>query len=150
MNFFEFTDKELFFRNDGELLSITAWGDNSLRVQSSLMDRIPDGNAALINPDITNPTDIIIEIIDERHALIKNGLITAKLYVQEWGNSLQISFYNEKNKLLLREISNGGALTRKARNFHTLNGGSYKLKVSFEPSASEKIYGMGQDRKSVV
>ncbi len=37
MNFFEFTDKELFFRNDGELVIIAAWGDNSLRVQSSLM-----------------------------------------------------------------------------------------------------------------
>ena len=46
MNFFEFTDKELFFRNDGELVIIAAWGDNSLRVQSSLMDKIPDGNAA--------------------------------------------------------------------------------------------------------
>ena len=53
MNFFEFTDKELFFRNDGELVIIAAWGDNSLRVQSSLMDKIPDGNAALINPNVT-------------------------------------------------------------------------------------------------
>ena len=42
MNFFEFTDKELFFRNDGELVIIAAWGDNSLRVQSSLMDKIPE------------------------------------------------------------------------------------------------------------
>ena len=132
MNFFEFTDKELFFRNDGELVIIAAWGDNSLRVQSSLMDKIPDGNAALINPNVNNPSDIDIRIIDERHAVIKNGLITAKLYVQEWGNALQISFYNGQNKLLLREISNGGALTRKARYFHTLNGGSYKLKVSLD------------------
>lgn len=149
MNFFEFTDKELFFRNDGELVSIAAWGDNSLRVQSSLMDKIPDGNAALINPDVSKLTDIDISIIDERHAVIKNGLITAKLYVQEWGNALQISFYNKQNKLLLREISNGGALTRKARYFHTLNGGSYKLKVSFEPSPSEKIYGMGQYQQEI-
>ena len=71
------------------------------------------------------------------------------LYVQEWGNALQISFYNGQNKLLLREISNGGALTRKARYFHTLNGGSYKLKVSFEPSPSEKIYGMGQYQQEI-
>ena len=149
MNFFEFTDKELFFRNDGELVIIAAWGDNSLRVQSSLMDKIPDGNAALINPNVNNPSDIDIRIIDERHAVIKNGLITAKLYVQEWGNALQISFYNVQNKLLLREISNGGALTRKARYFHTLNGGSYKLKVSFEPSPSEKIYGMGQYQQEI-
>lgn len=149
MNFFEFTDKELFFRNDGELVIIAAWGDNSLRVQSSLMDKIPDGNAALINPNVNNPSDIDIRIIDERHAVIKNGLITAKLYVQEWGNALQISFYNGQNKLLLREISNGGALTRKARYFHTLNGGSYKLKVSFEPSPYEKIYGMGQYQQEI-
>ena len=146
MNFFEYTDKELFFRNDGELLSIMAWGNNSLRVQSSLMDKIPDGCVALINPDVDNMSDIDIKITDERHAHIRNGLITAKLYVQEWGNALQISFYNEKNELILREIANGGALTKKARYFHTLNGDSYRLKASFEPSASEKIYGI--DRKS--
>ena len=74
MNFFEFTDKELFFRNDGELVIIAAWGDNSLRVQSSLMDKIPDGNAALINPNVNNPSDIDIRIIDERHAVIKTDL----------------------------------------------------------------------------
>lgn len=149
MNFFEYTDKELFFRNDGELLSIMAWGNNSLRVQSSLMDKIPDGCVALINPDVDNMSDIDIKITDECHAHIRNGLITAKLYVQEWGNALQISFYNEKNELILREIANGGALTKKARYFHTLNGDSYRLKASFEPSASEKIYGMGQYQQEI-
>ena len=72
MNFFEYTDKELFFRNDGELLSIMAWGNNSLRVQSSLMDKIPDGCVALINPDVDNMSDIDIKITDERHAHIQN------------------------------------------------------------------------------
>ena len=74
MNFFEYTDKELFFRNDGELLSIMAWGNNSLRVQSSLMDKIPDGCVALINPDVDNMSDIDIKITDERHAISETVL----------------------------------------------------------------------------
>ena len=40
MEFFQVTDKAIYFRNEGELLKIEGWGKNSLRVQSSLMDQI--------------------------------------------------------------------------------------------------------------
>ena len=56
MNFFEYTDKELFFRNDGELLSIMAWGNNSLRVQSSLMDN--NAYAVVSDPDGVRTHDL--------------------------------------------------------------------------------------------
>lgn len=149
MNFFEINNNHLYFRNDGELLSVEPWGNNSLRVQSSLMDQIPEGDIALIHPEVSDPAHIQAEITDERHAFLKNGDITARLFVQEWGNALQISFFNEKEELLLREVSNGAALARKARKFHVLDGGNYRLDVSFESAPAEKIYGMGQYQQEI-
>lgn len=149
MKFFELKENQLYFRNDGEIVKICPWGTNSLRVQSSLMDQIPEGDIALKLPE--NVLDDIPEIViaDERHASLRNGNITAELFVQEWGNALQITFRNQHGKLLLREISNGGALTRKARKFQSLSGGNYKLTVSFEADPTEKIYGMGQYQQEI-
>lgn len=66
------------------------------------------------------------------------------MYRQGWGNALQITFYNEKGEVLLREIPNGGALCLKARYFRSLAGGSFYLKASFQSNDKEKLYGMGQ------
>ena len=55
--------------------------------------------------------------IEERRASITNGKIKAVLEVQTWGNALQITFLNQKNEVLLREISDGGALCKRARHY---------------------------------
>lgn len=91
----------------------------------------------------------MICILDERNAKITNGKITAELFVQEWGNALQITFRDASGKILLREISNGGALTRKARKFRSTAGEMYHLTVSFESDSKEKIYGMGQYQQEI-
>lgn len=86
--------------------------------------------------------------IEENHAFIRNGSIEARItsqpIINNWENSLQITFYNKEGTVLLQEISNGGALIRKARYFKALQGGNYKLKASFVSEPEEKIYGMGQ------
>ena len=82
--------------------------------------------------------------IEERRASITNGKIKAVLEVQSWGNALQITFLNQKNEVLLKEISDGGALCKRARHYKTLPGGDFRLKASFESNPEEKIYGMGQ------
>ncbi len=146
MKFFEINNHTLYFRNNGELLQIRPWYKNSLRVESSMMDKIPEGEIALL---LQEECDAEVGIIDERHAFIKNGKIMAQLFVQEWNNLLQITFLNEKNKVLLREISNGGALFRKARFFKQTGSGQYHLKVTFESNPVEKIYGMGQYQQEI-
>ena len=149
MEFFSVENEKLYFRNDGELLRIMPWGRNSLRVESSLVDAIPEGEIALLEPD-AEAGRVQAEIRDERHASIQNGNITAELFVQEWGNGLQITFKNQKGEVLLREISNGGALTRRARKFRALPGGNYHLTVTFESEPGEKIYGMGQYQQEIL
>lgn len=151
MIFFTCEGQSLYFRNDGELLKVTPWGSNSLRVESSMMDQIPIGEIALKKMPSEEGQEHInsIKISDERHASIQNGRIRAELYVQEWGNALQICFKNQKGEVLLREISNGGALTKKARKFSPLPGGNYRLTASFESDPTEKIFGMGQYQQEI-
>ena len=146
MNFFERKDNCLYFRGDGELVRLSPWGQNAIRVESALMDQIPAGEIALLKAESVQPE---ISLLDERHAQMRNGKITAKLFVQPWGNGLQITFTDRAGKVLLQEISDGGALTRKARSFQHLSGGNYRLKATFAADPNEKIFGMGQYQQEI-
>lgn len=146
MKFFEEKDGNLIFRENGETVMITPWGKNSLRVRSAILSDITEYSPALLDVPKLKP-DIKI---NDTSATICNGNITAELTVQEWGNALQIKFFNQKGECLLSEIPNGGALALKARHFMPLNGESFKLKVSFLSDRNEKIYGMGQYQQEVM
>ena len=144
MNFFEELDGNLIFRYDGECVMLTPWGDNSLRVRSSILSEMKEESIALQMPGDFSKSAVKITLEDERHAKIQNGHLTAELFVQEWGNALQITYKNQRDEVLLREIANGGAVALKARKFKALPGGNFQLKVSFQSNPNEKIYGMGQ------
>ena len=128
LQFFEQKDGSLLFRANGELVALSPWGKNGLRCRACFAGELAEGSAALLG---SAGTDARI-IIEERFASIASGDIKAELRVTSWGDNfnLQISYYNGAGKLLLREISSGGALLRKARHFKPLAGGSYKLTAS--------------------
>lgn len=146
MNFFEEYEGSLLFRENGETVMITPWGENSFRVRSTVLSDISEDSAALLPPKKTKPQ---ISIGDKK-ASIENGKIRAELNIEFWGNALQISFYNQKGEMLLQEIPNGGALQLKARYFKALTGGSFYLKTSFVSDPEEKIYGMGQYQQEAM
>ena len=146
LEFFEVREGSLIYRENGETLMVTPWGKDSLRVRSVFAGEVEEGGVALLEPE---PMEADI-VIGEWEASITNGTIKARLWVNGWGHALQIGFYNQRGELLLREISNGGALQKKARHFRPLPGGEYELKVSFEASPEEKIYGMGQYQQEVM
>lgn len=140
MKYFEEKNGALIFRENGETVKVEGWAENSLRVRGGILTDIPEESIALLPSKPLSP-----EIkIEERRASITNGKIKAVLEVQTWGNALQITFLNQKNEVLLREISDGGALCKRARHYKTLPGGGFLLKASFESNPFEKIYGMGQ------
>lgn len=140
MGFFERENDAVIFRENGETVRIEAWNKDSLRVRACLVNDIEEGSVALLDKEECAPE---IELEDWK-ATIKNGKITAVMEVQGWGRTLRTSFYNQKGELLLREIANGGALCLRARSYRPLEGGSYRLKVSFDSNPDEKLYGMGQ------
>ena len=146
MNYFEKGEGCVLFRYNGETVRVSAWGEDSFRVESVFLGDIPKDCIALIDKtELMQKSEINIAVEDETHAVITNGLIMARLFVQDWGKKLQISFYNSKTgKLLLQEIENGNALTLNARSYLQLPGGAFKIKQSFISDPAEKIYGMGQ------
>ena len=142
MQYFEERDGKLIFRYNGETVQVEAWGQDSLRVRSRVLGEISEECSALTEEVAVH--DAVISIQGEDSAEITNGRIKAVLYRQGWGNALQITFYNEKGEVVMREIPNGGGLCLKARYFRSLAGGTFYLKASFQSNDKEKLYGMGQ------
>ncbi len=149
MNFFEKKEHHLIFRENGETVMITPWGENSLRVRGRFLGDVEEESVALLEPVVSSEAQIQIDE-DGMRASMVNGAICAQLEVQPWGHALQITYRNQKGEVLLREISNGGALTKRARDYKALPGGNFRLKVSFQSDRREKIYGMGQYQQEVM
>ena len=146
MQYFERQNDSLIFRLNGETVMVSPWGEDSLRTRAALFNELSDNSPALLSPAKSEP---VIEL-GERQAVITNGKIHAVLSLQDWGDELQISYYNQKGELLLQEIPNGGALFLKARRFQSLPGDSFFLTASFLSNPSEKIYGMGQYQQETL
>ena len=70
----------LQYRQNGELLQIEPWGENSLRVRSTMMGNLEDTDYALLCGKSIQPE---IEA-DEWTGSITNGKITACLQVSDW------------------------------------------------------------------
>ncbi len=148
-------------RFDNELLRIEAWGKNSLRIRSFVDQNFVDENYALNEKPKLNKDDIMIDKNEDGSAIIKNGKIKAILDHRD-----RITFYNDKNEILLKEYirlravkhDDGGedvgtieitkdfnsTLKLKSREYRPSHSGEFEVTTRFESEPSEKIFGMGQ------
>lgn len=148
-------------RFDNELLRIEAWGKNSLRIRSFVDQNFVDKNYALNEKPKLNKDDITIDKNEDGSAIIKNGKIKAILDHRD-----RITFYNDKNEILLKEYirlravkhDDGGedvgtieitkdfnsTLKLKSREYRPSHSGEFEVTTRFESEPSEKIFGMGQ------
>ncbi len=145
MGYYRNENGKLQILTDGEKIWIEPWGENSLRVRSVRMGEILDTDFALLPP---KPCTAEIEIGEET-ASITNGKIKAVIELDDWRRTHRIGFYNQKGELLLKEISNGGALARFPRYFKPITGGDFELTASFDSNPDEKLYGMGQYQQAI-
>ena len=145
MGYYSNENGKLQILTDGEKIWIEPWGENSLRVRSVRMGEILDTDFALLPP---KPCTAEIEIGEET-ASITNGKIKAVIELDDWRRTHRIGFYNQKGELLLKEISNGGALARFPRYFKPITGGDFELTASFDSNPDEKLYGMGQYQQAI-
>lgn len=146
MRYFERHGNELIWRNKGETLIISPWGENSLRVRSTLQGDVMDPRFALLEPEKAE-TEIIIE---DMHASIRCGNITAEVEVDGWHRLAQIAFLNQKGEVLLRETPPANALGLRCRKFEPHLGGDFALTATFEGRDDEHIYGMGQYQEEIL
>ena len=122
MDYIRMENNAILFENDGEVLRIEPWGKDSLRVRAAMMREIQDTDYALLPAE---ETEAVIQIKDGFTGSITNGRITACLEVCQWKKRCQISFYNQKGELLLKEAGHGGALNNHSRHFRPRLGGDY-------------------------
>lgn len=146
MNYYEQSGNELIWRNKGETLVITPWGEDSLRVRSTIQGDVSDTRFALLEPA---QTDVTIAI-DGDSAEITNGRLTAKIEMDGWHRYARIRFFNQRGELLLSETAPANALALKARKFEPYLGGDFALTATFDGQAEERLYGMGQYQEEIL
>ena len=146
MRYFERSGNELIWRNKGEMLVITPWGQDSLRVRSALQAEVADNRFALLEPEEAE-VEIVIE---DTHAVIRCGKLTADVNMDGWHKMAQITFLNQKGEVLLRETPSANALALRCRKFEPHLGGDFALTATFEGRDGEHIYGMGQYQEEIL
>lgn len=148
----------LLFYKGGEILRIEAWGEDSLRIRSTMQGEFT-GNAWALSEKVKEcKTKISINeedhwvgdgTIDKRQiATIQNGRIKAVV------NFVGIITFYKDDKKILREYfaMYDGTLSKTSRCLKVVNrewkgiigGSEYSLNLKFEANKGEKIYGMGQ------
>ena len=146
MRYFEQDGTSLIWRNKGETLIISPWGENSLRVRSTLQGDVTDTRFALLEPEACE-TEIVIE---DTKATIRCGKLTACADVDGWHHLAQLTFLNQRGEVLLRETHPGNALVLRSRKFEPHLGGDFALTATFEGRDGEHIYGMGQYQEEIL
>ena len=134
----------LIFKKGNETLMIEPWGENSLRVRSTLDPNFIDRDWALTEK--INHGNAKVSVT-ENGASIINGKIEAKV-----NNNGIITFYKDGVRILHEyHRSYDPSATKEScctkvinRQWQGIIGGDYKLSVRFESNDSEKIFGMGQ------
>lgn len=155
----EIKKNKLIYKNEGEVLIVEGWGENSLRIRSFPNSKVLSGEGALLTNN--SKVSAVVKMIGSKSAEIQNGNIRAVLDSRN-----RLTFYNQKEEILLKEfirtravenedgsedISNvtftdgfNSTLKLVAREFKSNLGGDYSVTTRFESPKEERIYGMGQ------
>ena len=152
---FRVHDDAVEWRGDGETLRVEAWGADSVRVRSSRLGALRDDRWALLDP---SPSKSQVTV-DGGRAVLTNGSLTVVLEArteQGWQTSYpahtcRISFWDAEGGLLFRELDDGGALQRIARDQRPrLGGHDVHLVAAFDAPAGERLAGMGQYQQDIL
>jgi alpha-D-xyloside xylohydrolase len=142
-SFFRIDKNRLVWEYNHETLWLEPWGMNSLRIRSTVTDKMDENDWALLSPETRSA--VITE--EEHSAKIVNGKISAVVTADG-----KITFYNQAGTVLLEEfvrnrrnvLRDCSALELEAREFKPAAGNLFRIAVRFESEPEEKLYGMGQ------
>ncbi len=161
---FENANGALVFYHKGETVRIEAWGEDSLRVRSTMNRSFTDREWALTESVEKCDTTVSIDTedhwvgdgtIDKREiATITNGRIKAVV------NFVGIISFYKDDRLVLREYyrSYDGTLSKGSRCLKVINrewkgimgADQYTLNLKFDSNENEKLFGMGQYQQSCM
>ncbi len=165
------SNNRLIMRTGREVVWIEPWGEDGLRVRTTLeaemdtkdwaLDRVPEARdgeisieeVTLIEPWIPEEQKQQYQIKSQK-ASIRNGKIVATINPEGW-----IRFLNDKGDVLLEEYYRDREridrycipLRIKARDLKPIMGANdYTLTQRFEAYDNERLYGMGQYQDKVL
>ena len=117
---FEVRDRSLLWRGGTETLLVEPWGEGAVRVRSRLGDVIDTDWALLPAPE----TDATVTVDGDTATLVCGAItVVARQSVgRDWqagqlGFDCRLEFRDADDRILLSELSGGGALKRDARRF---------------------------------
>ena len=137
---------QLIGRENYETLLIEPWGQNAVRVRSTINGGITQGDVALTQ-EVSKEGTVKIT---EHGAQVTNGKLIVKVT-----NGGVVRFYKD-NELILEEYyrafgkdnPHSPSLKFFAREYKSIHGGDYEITLRFNGDKDEKIFGMGQYQQS--
>lgn len=147
MDIFEQRGSQLLWRYNGETVVVEPWGENSVRVRAAMMHDVLDTDFALLPLKERQKCTIVM---NGEEAELINGKIRVVIRQHGWQKRSQISFFNEKGELLLREVDPQGALNKHPHIYKPIIGGDHTITAQFWSDENEKLYGMGQYQQEVM
>ncbi len=141
----------LIARSRNETIRIEGWGNNALRVRTTLLKRMPE-NAHALTENVAHSAKVTIDEGSET-AEIVNGKIKATV------NGVGIICFYKDNELILQEYYSYyyGSVRKEAicykirsREYKGLASDDFKITVRFESDPKEKLFGMGQYQMPIL
>ena len=147
----------LVWTGDGEILRVEPWGANSVRVRATRNRDFQPADWALLPQEATACASIDIDE-DGGIATLTNGGIVVKAESRHAPLPAagyetfrcDLSFWNDRGELMLRETLQGGSLLLKARDYVPVSGESFAITASFSSDPGEHLYGMGEYQQAVL
>ncbi len=134
--------KKLIFQSKYELMVIEPYGENIIRVRSTINKVLNDEAYTLLPP----ATDRAVCVkIDENNAFIENGMLKVEANVQ---NEICVLTFYRFGKKILKSIEDTPKHTKGAiqEKYRHRGGNNYTVKLKFEACEKEHIFGLGQEQ----
>lgn len=141
----------LIARLRNETIRIEGWGNNALRVRTTLLKKLPE-DAHALTEKTTHNAEVMIDSKSET-AEIVNGRIKATI------NGVGIICLYKDNELILQEYYSyyHGSIRKepicykiRSREYKGLSSNDFKITVRFESDPDEKLFGMGQYQMPIL
>ncbi len=153
----------LMWKHQYETVCITPWGKNALRIRATKFPNFTSQDWALEEPVPDTSADVSIELncgenTQNPDASIINASITnGRLCIKVDAAGI-MTFYRDGQRILKEyhrdydqpSCRQSRCLRIRGRAYKAIIGGDYEMKLRFESTDGEKIYGMGQYQQSYL
>src|SRR5512136_1480873 len=135
-------DFTLYWRLNGEILSLRPWGPDGARVRATNLRDFPEIPGALLDPP---PAHGATAILAEGKGILTNGKLRAEIWLDG-----TLHFFNADTGAALLEEPEPVFNRPPARWYRPLGSDLSRLEMCFRARQGERIYGLGQHQHGLL